>query len=120
MGWYDTIMIFLRFCGLYGIEPRLCRNYRASTKGKVERPFYYLQEHLLRGLDVDSFEDFDRLLSEFTAKYNVREHSGLLQSPDERFEQEKVQLRPLPEVEPRVLFNREIRKVSNDGYISWG
>lgn len=111
---------FLRFCGLYGIEPRVCRNYRARTKGKVERPFYYVQEHLLRGLEVVSLEDFDRLLSEFTAKYNAREHSGVLQSPDERFEQEKAQLRPLPEVEPRVLFNLDMRKVSNDGYISWG
>ena len=30
---------FLRFCGLYGIDPTACRPYRARTKGKVERPF---------------------------------------------------------------------------------
>ena len=38
---------FLKFCGLYGIEPRACHPYRARTKGKVERPFFYIQEHLL-------------------------------------------------------------------------
>ena len=111
---------FLKFCGLYGIEPRPCKYYRARTKGKVERPFYYLQEHLLRGLEVGSFEEFDRLLSGFTDKDNAREHSGLLESPDERFKREKDYLRPLPEVEPRLLFKLDIRKVSNDGYISWG
>ena len=110
---------FLRFCGLYGIEPTACRNYRARTKGKAERPFYYVQEHLLRGLEVENLEEFDRLLSEFTARYNAREHSSLLESPDERFEVEKDHLMALPDVEPRVLFKFEIRKVSNDGYISW-
>ena len=28
---------FLKFCGLYGIEPTACQPYRAQTKGKVER-----------------------------------------------------------------------------------
>lgn len=61
---------FLRFCGMYGIQPNACRNYRARTKGKAERPFYYLQEHLLRGLAVNDLVEFDGLLEEFTAKYN--------------------------------------------------
>jgi len=47
---------FLRFCGLYGIEPSACENYRARTKGKAERPFYYVQEQLLRGLEVKKFK----------------------------------------------------------------
>ena len=110
---------FLRFCGLYGIEPMPCKYYRARTKGKVERPFYYLQEHLLRGLEVESLEEFDSLLSEFTKKYNTRKHSTLLESAQQRFEREKHYLRPLPEVEPRLLFKFDIRKVTNDGYISW-
>lgn len=110
---------FLRFCGLYGLQPNACRNYRARTKGKVERPFYYLQEHLLRGLEVKNIVEFDGLLEEFTAKYNVREHSDLREAPESRYQREKDMLRALPLVEPAILYNKEVRTVSNDGYISW-
>jgi len=110
---------FLKFCGLYGIEPKACKSYRARTKGKVERPFYYIQEHFLRGLEVKSLEEFDTLLSEFTETYNRREHSSLKESPEERFKREKDLLIPPLEIEPGVLFELNLRKVSNDGYISW-
>jgi transposase len=110
---------FLRFCGLYGIEPNPCRNYRARTKGKAERPLYYLQEHLLRGLEVKDMGEFDRLLAEFTDKYNARPHSDLKEAPDEKFQREKDTLRPIPKVEPDLLYTKELRTVSNDGYINW-
>lgn len=110
---------FLKFCGLYGLEPNPCANYRARTKGKVERPFYYLQEHLLRGLEVEELFQFDSLLKDFTGKYNARSHSALRESPDERFSREFMYLRALPAVEPTVLYDRQIRKVTSDGYISW-
>jgi len=110
---------FLKFCGLYGIEPDACRNYRARTKGKVERPIFYLQEHLLRGLELAQILEFDEKLSEFTANYNARPHSSLKESPDERFSREKEHLRAIPQIEPQVLYERQIRKISNDGYLSW-
>ncbi len=110
---------FLKFCGLYGIQPNACRNYRARTKGKAERPFYYLQEHLLRGLEVNELSLFDALLSEFTEKYNARPHSDLKESPDERFLREKDILKGIPQIDPAILYDKTVRKVSNDGYISW-
>lgn len=110
---------FLKFCGLYGIQPNACRNYRARTKGKAERPFYYLQEHLLRGLEVKNLSEFDGFLSAFTEKYNARAHSDLKESPDERFLREKAFLKGIPQVEPALLYDKLVRKVSNDGYISW-
>lgn len=110
---------FLRFCGLYGIQPNPCQNYRARTKGKAERPFYYLQEHLLRGLEVKDLFEFDRLLAEFTDKYNKRLHSDLKESPDVMFQKEEEKLERIPSVEPAILYNRQIRTVSNDGYIRW-
>lgn len=110
---------FLKFCGLYGLQPNACRNYRARTKGKAERPFYYLQEHLLRGLEVKTLTEFDGLLSEFTEKYNARPHSDLKEPPDERFLREKTFLKGIPEIEPALLYDKSVRKVSNDGYISW-
>lgn len=109
---------FLKFCGLYGIQPSACRNYRARTKGKAERPFYYIQEHFLRGLEVENLSEFENKLKVFQDEYNQRPHSTLKEPPDQRFKREKDRLRPFVCVEPTVLYQREIKKVSNDGYIS--
>lgn len=111
---------FLRFCGLYGIEPIACTPYRARTKGKAERPFYYLQEHLLRGLVVESLEAFEERLKAFTEAYNRRVHSSLRESSEDRFLREKEYLKPISPVDPAVLYGRERRSVSKDGYIRYG
>lgn len=111
---------FLRFCGLYGVEPIACTPYRARTKGKAERPFYYLQEHLLRGLRVENLEAFEERLKAFTEAYNQRVHSGLGESPKDRFLREREHLKAISPVEPSVLYDRERRLVSNDGYVRYG
>ncbi|MGI9953400.1 integrase core domain-containing protein [Moorellaceae bacterium AZ2] len=80
---------FLKFCGLYGIQPFSCENYRPRTKGKVERPFYYVQEHLLRGLEVAGLNEFAVKLSEFQEAYNKRPHSTLGRPPEEMFPRKK-------------------------------
>ena len=109
---------FLKFCGLFGIIPNPCQNYRAQTKGKVERPFLFLQEHFLRGLEVKAVSEFDTGLSAFTELVNGRYHSGIETTPDDRFLKEKSLLIPLPKIEPTAWIVREIRKVSRDGYLS--
>jgi len=48
---------FLRFCGSYGIHLNPCQSYRARTKGKVERPFFFIKEHLLKGLEVKNLSE---------------------------------------------------------------
>jgi len=80
---------FLKFCGLYNIRPEACRNYRARTKGKVERPFCYIQEHLLRGLEVENLQEFEEKLKIFQDEYNLRSHSKLKEFSEQRFEREK-------------------------------
>lgn len=110
---------FLKFCGLYGIQPSACEKYRARTKGKVERPFYYVQEQLLRGLEVDSLSDFAVKLREFQDEYNKRPHSALGRPPEQMFEEEKAHLLKIPSIEPALLQFKEPRRVSNDGYISY-
>ncbi|MGB9851222.1 MAG: Mu transposase domain-containing protein [Moorellaceae bacterium] len=109
---------FLKFCGLYGIQPFACENYRPRTKGKVERPFYYVQEHLLRGLEVASLNEFAAKLESFQEAYNKRPHSKLGRSPEEMFAEEKEHLLKIPSIDPALLQRKEPRKVSNDGYIS--
>jgi len=110
---------FLKFCGLYGVEPSPCKTYRPRTKGKVERPFFYVQEHLLRGLEVNSLNEFEAKLTELRDEYNQRPHSELGRSPQEMFAQEREHLLKMPSFEPSLLLCKEPRRVSNDGYISY-
>jgi len=105
---------FLAFLGIYGLNPDPCRPYRARTKGKVENPFYYLQEHFLRGLEVADLHELEQRLGLFMTQYNARPHSTTGQAPVDLWPRE--QLRPLPAVEP-LSFRKESRKVSWDGYV---
>lgn len=73
----------------------------------------------MRGLAVDRLEVFDILLKGFMEGYNAREHSSLKESPDQRFLRERELLRQIPLAEPAVLYEREVKKVSSDGYISY-
>ena len=98
---------FLRFCGMYGIDPNPCQNYRARTKGKAERPFYYIQEHLLRGLEIKDLSEFDIKLKEFMDGYNLRVHSTLKETPEDRYSRERGYLKEIPSVEPTLLYERE-------------
>lgn len=111
---------FLRFLGLMGMEAYACRTYRARTKGKVERPFFHIQEHLLKGLEVADCGELERKLGEYREAFNARSHSTLKESPDERHLREMEHLRAIPCVEPTAFLPRDIRKVSNDGYVSYG
>jgi transposase len=111
---------FLKFMGLMGIDLNPCQNYRARTKGKVERSFYHLQEHLLRGCEVKDLSEFSLKLSSYTEKVNGTIHSTLKEIPDERFERERDSLKPLPMIDPALLYSRELRDVTNDGYVPWG
>lgn len=42
----------LRFARHYGVRVRVCRPYRAKTKGKVDRPIWYLRDNFLYGRTV--------------------------------------------------------------------
>lgn len=93
----------------YTFRPRLCRPYRAKTKGKVERSIGYIRRsffaplisryrQLGQRLDLDSLNvEFARWLA-VTA--NERVHGTTGEIPRERLERERSQLQPLP---PRRL-----------------
>jgi transposase len=54
---------FLAFLGAYGLNPDPCQPYRARTKGKVENPFFYLQEHFLLGLEMEDLSQLEERLA---------------------------------------------------------
>jgi transposase len=100
----------------YTFMPRLCRPYRAKTKGKVERSIGYVRRSFFLplvsryqqlGLDLDLETvnlEFARWLA-VTA--NARVHGTTGDVPSERLERERVLLQCLP---PR-LFMGESRSV---------
>jgi len=110
---------FLKFLGIMGITPDACIPYRARTKGKIERPFYHIQEHLLKGCEVGDLQEFDRRLSAYTDSINKTIHTTIKETPDDRFQKEKDALMPLPEVDYALIYPRQIRQVTSDGYISY-
>ena len=87
-----------RFAHHYGFKIRVCRPYRAKTKGKVERPIRYLRESLLYGRTFVSDADLNAQAMHWLATVaNVRTHATTHAIPLARFaEAEQRRLQPLP------------------------
>lgn len=110
---------FLELCGHYCIQPRACRVGRAQTKGKVERPFFYLEQHFIKGNHWDTFEAFARDLAAFAAgELDHCIHSTTGETPIERFAAERDLLTPLPTI-PFVGSYARMQKVSRDSLVSF-
>lgn len=110
---------FLAILQHYGMVPLACQVRRPQTKGKVERPFYYLEQHFIKGRTFLNFEDFTLQLRAFTDEVNHRVHQTLGAPPWERFvEEEREHLQGLP---PGRFFGptRLFRKVTWDSLIAF-
>lgn len=93
----------------YGFTPRVCRPYRAKTKGKVERFNRYLKESFVVPLattfrqsglllDVDSANA--RIGAWLVHTANARKHGTTGVPPDQRLQKELAALLPLPVTRP--------------------
>jgi len=79
----------LDFAGRYGFAPRLCRPYRARTKGKVERSIGYLRDRFFCGRTFTSLEDLNaQLLAWLDAVANRRQHATTGERPVDRLARE--------------------------------
>jgi transposase len=75
-----------RFARHYGFRVRVCRPYRAKTKGKVERPIRYLRDSFLYGRTFLSDADLNAQVLHWLATVaNVRTHATTKWVPAERF-----------------------------------
>jgi transposase len=110
---------FLELCGHYSMKPIACRVGNPRAKGKVERPFYYLEQHFIKGHSFDSFEHFSKELSRFDDELDSQVHQTTQERPIDRFDWEKDYLTPLPS--GRFVSSQELfRHVSWDGLVSFG
>jgi len=90
---------FLAFSGHFGFRPRLCRPYRARTKGKVERSIGYLKDRFFCGRTFTDLDDMNTQLARWLAEVaNQREHATTKERPSDRLLREG--LLPLTHAKP--------------------
>ena len=99
---------FLAFATHYGFRPLACRPRRPQTKGKVERPFHYVETNLLNGRTFRTLAHLNEVTAWWLAEVaDVRIHAETRQTPLARHAEELPHLIALPaaayEVAPVVL-----------------
>jgi transposase len=111
---------FSGFATHYRIRPIICRRGRAETKGKIERPFQYVEGNLLCGRE---FQDLDDLRAcarwWMREKSDIHRHDTTGRPPLELFlEQERSALTPLP-LHPYDCAEVALRVCDLEGYIDF-
>jgi transposase len=110
---------FLDFAHHYGFLPRLCRPYRAQTKGKVERFIGYLRGSFyiplasqlrVDGLKVDRDTANARVGTWLREIANARIHRTTGEVPRVRLELERERLQPMPPSWPGMLQQTGVKR----------
>jgi transposase len=110
---------FLGFATHYGFQPWACRRRRPQTKGKVERPFAYVEGNLLNGRTFTSLDHLNEVTAQWLAHTaDVRLHQETKARPIDRFQEEKVHLLRLP-LRPYDTALVLYRTVNSEGLIQY-
>jgi transposase len=108
---------FLAFAAHYGFRPVACRPRRAQTKGKVERPFGYVESSLLGGRTFRGLEHLNETAVWWLAEVaDVRVHRQTKARPIDRHSQERPHLVPLP-AHPFEASEVVYRTVDAEGFV---
>jgi transposase len=111
---------FLDFALRIGFEARLCRPYRAQTKGRVESGIKYVKHNFWPAVEFHDAGDLNAQAQAWMAGVaNVRIHGTTGERPLDRFAREALQLLPLPRPDRVEPFLREERRVGRDGFVAW-
>jgi transposase len=109
--------IFRDFADRYGFTTRLCRPYRARTKGKVESGVKYIKHNALAGRRFTSWETLNDWLEQWALTIaDERIHGTTHERPVERFRREA--LVPVTSVPPYRLERHSSRIVATDCLVS--
>jgi transposase len=89
---------FLGFATHYGFRPRACWPRRPQTKGKVERPFSYVELNLLNGRSFTGLEQLNQITQVWLANTaDLRVHRETGKRPIDAHAEEQAHLLKLPE-----------------------
>lgn len=111
---------FLSFATHYGFKPWACQEGRPETKGKVERPFDYVEKNLLGGRTFRTLEHLNETARWWLAEVNDRRIHGTTKcTPLQRHAEEKPYLIELPSIRfdtAQVVY----RLVDSEGRVAYG
>ena len=122
-GYEDDVPVynprFLAFATHYGFRPVACRVRRPQTKGKVERPFHYVETSLFNGRSFESLDHLNEITDWWLAQVaDVRELRAAGKTPLQLHQEELPHLIPLPnqayEVAPVIY-----RTVDVEGLVTY-
>ena len=112
--------LMLDFSLRAGFELRLCRPYRAQTKGKVESGVKYVRGNMWPSLRFTDDADLNRKALEWCEVVaNRRTHGTTGRPPRAMLAEELAHLGPVPERSTLAAYMRVSRRVSRDGYVHW-
>jgi transposase len=115
--------VFLDFARYWGFTPRLCRPYRAQTKGKVESGVKYVRRNFLCGLqgrEPSGLEDLNAQLRAWVwGVANQRVHGTTHEQVLARWDTDQFSLQPLDGRPSYPYVDDELRQVARDAYVSW-
>jgi transposase len=115
--------VFLDFARFWGFTPRLCRPYRAQTKGKIESGVKYIRRNFLCGLlgrEPSNLADLNGELRRWVAEVaNQRVHGTTRVQVLLRFDEDQFAMQPLNGRPDYPYMDDELRKVARDAYVSW-
>ena len=103
-----------------GIELNACPCYWPRKKGKIERPFNYIEEQFIKGSKFASMEDLNQRGKSFVDEWCDEKHTTTKRIPNQHYLlEEKQTLGILPS---NHLYYTQLkpRKVSPDSFVSFG
>ncbi len=112
--------VFLDFARYWGFTPRLCRPYRAQTKGKVESSIRYVRRSALPGRAATSPQDLRAQLRAWTWEVaNQRVHGTTHQVVWDAWQAERPHLQRLDGRPPYPYVPACTRRVARDAYVTY-
>jgi len=109
---------YLHLCGHYGFEPSRSLPVHPWSKGKVEKPFDYLETHFIAGASFESFPDLLTKLKIFQGKVNTKVHATIKTTPEDLIAKDREAFSALPTTR-YVGVKEETRKVTSDCLLSY-
>jgi hypothetical protein len=110
---------FLSFATHYGFKPWACRPRHPQTKGKIERPFGYIEKNLLNGRTFTSLEHLNEVTATWLATTaDLHNHRETKRRPLDLYLEEKPHLLPLP-AHPYDTAKTVYRTVNSEGQVPY-
>lgn len=108
---------FLAFATHYGFKPWACRRRRPQTKGKIERPFGFVETNLLNARTFRSLDHLNEVAAWWLDNVSdVHVHRETKRRPIDLYQEELPHLLPLPERDYDTAIV-VYRAVNVEGYI---